>query len=231
MPQDGPVKQDGERAAGKRGLHPHAEQVSPHDVTFLGDDLSSHQPVCALVWPHGFHFSLTCQPDSHAPLSERFAFWQASDAVAKCAARHCNGRCTEVQRARYSNDVLLRSGDEALSGKWFESTARNATTGEQRSHKSWITNHRLTADNVLAVAQSGRGRWKIANENNHVLKTTGYHLEHNFGQGTQSLSACMRSLTLLAFLCHTVLEWSDDKYAVLRQVLARRQSFFHAIQA
>src|SRR6266436_4721914 len=36
---------------------------------------------------------------------------------------------------------------------------------------------------------------------------------------------------LLAFLFHTVLEWSDAKYALLRQVLARRQTFFHDIQA
>ena len=39
------------------------------------------------------------------------------------------------------------------------------------------------------------------------------------------------SLNLLAFLFHTVLEWGDDKYARLRQVLARRQTFFHDIQA
>ena len=64
-----------------------------------------------------------------------------------------------------------------------------------------------------------------------MLKTKGYHLEHNLGHGQQSLAAVMLSLTLLAFLCHTVLEWSDDKYAWLRQVLARRQTFFNDIQA
>jgi hypothetical protein len=231
MPQDGHVKQDCERAAGKRWLHTHAKQVSPHGVTLLGDALYSNQPFCELVLHHGFNFIFTCQPDSHAKLSERLAFWQASDAVAKCEARHCNGRFTEVQMARYINDVLLRSGDDALSVNWFEITALNATTGEQLYHNSWITNHRLTADNVLDVAQSGRGRWKIENENHNVLKTKGYHLEHNFGHGKQYLSAFMLSLNLLAFLFHTVLEWSDDKYALLRQVLARRQSFFNDIQA
>jgi hypothetical protein len=67
--------------------------------------------------------------------------------------------------------------------------------------------------------------------NNNVLKTKGYHLEHNFGHGKQYLSAFLLSLNLLAFLFHTVLAWSDDKYALLRQVLARRQTFFHDIQA
>jgi hypothetical protein len=64
-----------------------------------------------------------------------------------------------------------------------------------------------------------------------VLKTKGYHLEHNVGHGQQYLSAFLLSLTLLAFLCHTVLEWSDDKYALLRRVLARRQTFFEDIRA
>ena len=39
MPQDGHGKQDCERAAGKRWLHTHAAQISPHGITFLGDDL------------------------------------------------------------------------------------------------------------------------------------------------------------------------------------------------
>ena len=72
---------------------------------------------------------------------------------------------------------------------------------------------------------------KIENENNNVLKTKGYHLEHNFGHGKQYLSATMLSLNLLAFLFHTVLEWSGERYALLRQVLARRQTFFEDIRA
>ena len=83
----------------------------------------------------------------------------------------------------------------------------------------------------MAVAQSGRGRWKIENATHNGLKPKGYHLEHNFGHGKQYLSAFMLSLTLLAFLFHTVVEWSDDKYALLRHVRARRQTFFHDIQA
>ena len=64
-----------------------------------------------------------------------------------------------------------------------------------------------------------------------MLKTKGYHVEHNFGHGKQYLSATMLSLNLLAFLFHTVLEWSDEQYALLRQVLARRQTFFEDIRA
>jgi hypothetical protein len=107
----------------------------------------------------------------------------------------------------------------------------NAKTGEQLYDKTFITNHRLSAQNVAQVAQAGRGRWKMANENHNVLKTKGSHLEHNFGHGKQSLSATMLRLHLVAFLFHTVLAWSDETYALLRQVLARRQTFFEDMRA
>jgi hypothetical protein len=231
MPQDGQAKQDCERAAGKRWLRKHAAQVAPHGVTLLGDDLYSNQPLCALARQEGYNFIFTCKPDSHPTFYERVAFWQAAEAIAACEEQHWNGRFTEVTLVRYLNDVLLRRGDDALSVNWFDITVVNAKTGEQLYPNSCITNHRLTADNVMAVAQSGRGRWKIENENNNVLKTKGYHVEHNFGHGKQYLSAFLLSLNLLAFLFHTVLEWSDDQYALLRRVLARRQTFFQDIQA
>jgi len=231
MPQDGHAKQDCERAGGKRWLAAHAAQVAPHGVTFLGDDLYSNQPFCALVLQHRCNFIFTCKPDSHPKFYERVAFWQTNGAMAVREGRHWNGRFTEVTLVRYRNDVLLRSGDDAMSVSWFDLTVANASTGEQLYYNSYITNHRLTVDNVMAMAHAGRGRWKIENENNNVLKTKGYHLEHNFGHGKQYLAAFLLSLNLLAFLFHTVLEWSDDKYALLRQVLASRQTFFHDIQA
>ena len=127
--------------------------------------------------------------------------------------------------------MLFRDGQESLSVNWCEITVANANTGEQLYHNSFITNHRVTADNVAEVVQAGRGRWKIENENNNVLKTQGYHVKHNFGHGQQYLAAIMLSLNLLAFLFHTVLEWSDAQYTLLRQVLARRQTFFEDIRA
>jgi len=231
MPQDGEAKQDCERAAGKRWLRQHAAQVASHGVTLLGDDLYSNQPFCTLALQQGYNFIFTCKPDSHPKFYERVAFWQATDAMATREEHHWNGRFTEVTRVRYLNDVLLRSGDEALAVNWFDLTVVNATTGEQLYYNSCITNHRLTPDHVVDIAQCGRGRWKIENENNNVLKTKGYHLEHNFGHGKQYLAAFLLSLNLLAFLFHTVLEWSDAQYALLRRVLARRQTFFQDIQA
>jgi hypothetical protein len=231
MPQDGHAKQDCEQAAGKRWMTHHAATLVPHHVTLLGDDLYSKAPFCALALHQGCNFILVCKPDSHPKLYERLAFWQAQGAIAQCEQRRRQGRVTEVAIYRFINEVLLQGGKHALAVNWVEMTVVNAKTGAQLYYNTFLTNHRLSMANVAQVAQAGRGRWKIENENNNVLKTKGYHLEHNFGHGKQYLSATMLSLNLLAFLFHTVLEWSDARYALLRQVLARRQTFFEDIRA
>jgi hypothetical protein len=231
MPQDGHDKQDCEQAAGKRWITQHADALVPHHVTLLGDDLYSKQPFCSLALHQGFNFILVCKPDSHPKFDDRLAFWQAQDAIRQCQQRQRKGRVTEVAIYRFINDVVLQGGKQPLSVNWVEITVVHAKTGEQLYYNTFITNHRLSAENVAQVAQAGRGRWKSENENNNVLKTKGYHMEHNFGHGKPYLSATMLSLNLLAFLCHTVLEWSDEKYALLRHVLARRQTFFEDIRA
>ena len=231
MPQDGHAKQDCEQAAGKRWITQHASTLVPHHVTLMGDDLYSKEPFCSLALHQGFNFILVCKPDSHPKFYERLAFWQAQGAIAQYEQRHRKGRLTEVVSYRFINNVLLQDGKPALAVNGVEMTGVNAKTGEQLYYNPFITNHRLSVANVAQVAQAGRGRWKIENENNNVLKTKGYHLEHNFGHGKQSLSATLLSLNLLAFLFHTVLEWSAEKYALLRQVLARRQTFFEDMRA
>jgi hypothetical protein len=230
-PQDGHEKQDCEQAAGKRWIQHHAATLVPHHVTLLGDDLYSKAPFCALALQQGFNFILVCKPDSHPKFYKRLAFWQAQGAIAQREQRCRHGRLTEVTLYRFINDVLLSDGKHARSVNWVEMTVLNAKTGEQLYYNTFITNHRLSAENAAQVAQAGRGRWKIENENNNVLKTKGYHLEHNFGHGKQYLAATMLSLNLLAFLFHTVLEWSDASYALLRQVLVRRQTFFEDMRA
>jgi hypothetical protein len=181
------------------------------DILAIRDDLYSKQPLWALALAQGFTFLLVCKPESHPKLYERVALWQANDGIVACESRHWHGRFTAVAMSRVLHNVLLLDGTDALAVPWFAITVVNATTGEQRYHRSFITNHHVTAEHVAGLAQAGRVRWKIANENNHVLKTQGYHGEHNFGHGQQSLAAVMLRLNLLAFLFHTVLEWSDDQ--------------------
>ena len=86
-----------------------------------------------------------------------------------------------------------------------------------------------SAENVAEVVSAGRSRWKTENENHNILKTKGYHLEHNFGHGQHHLSTTLLTLNLLAFLFHTVLHLVDEKYQKIRHQRGTRKGFFQDI--
>jgi hypothetical protein len=96
---------------------------------------------------------------------------------------------------------------------------------------SFITNHRWNAATAAQVAQAGRGRGKVENETNHVLNTKGDQIAQNLGPGKRALAALLLSRNRLAFLLHPVLPWGDEKDAVLRKTLGRRQTFCGASRA
>jgi hypothetical protein len=104
-------------------------------------------------------------------------------------------------------------------------------TGELIYQNAFITDFEVTDTTVEAIVRDGRARWKVENENNNVLKNKGYHIEHNFGHGSQHLASLLLSLNLLAFLFHTVLDLVNEQYRAIRQALGRRQTFFQDLEA
>jgi hypothetical protein len=230
VPQDGHDKQDCERAAAKRWVKQHASRYSPKQVTLLGDDLYSNQPLCQLLLDEGFNFIFVCKPDSHKVLYEWLDFLAANDDIEQLSVHRWTGRFTEIATYRYINDLPLRGGDHALMVNWCEITITNGKTDELLYYNTFVTNHHLTNETVVPITKAGRARWKSENENNNVLKTKGYHLEHNFGHGQLYLSSFLFALNLLAFLFHTILELVDDNYRLLRQELAVRQTFFNDVR-
>ena len=119
-----------------------------------------------------------------------------------------------------------------MSVNWFEMHRGQCQNG--RTTLSQQLYHQSSPERGQHRGQSpkpGVGAGRSKTKTTTCSRPKGYHLEHNFGHGKQYLSAFLLSLNLLAFLFHTVLEWSDEKYALLRQVLARRQTFFEDIRA
>jgi SRSO17 transposase len=153
-------------------------------VSYLGDDLYANQPLCQLIAEiYRQFFIFVCKPESHTSLSEWVDFLEKTGGVEKVTQRHWNGKHGEIWQYRFAQQVPLCSDHEALRVNWFELVIAHETTGESLYHNSFVTNHAITAANVIPLARVGRTRWKIENNNN--LKTKGYHLEHNFGHGQQ----------------------------------------------
>jgi hypothetical protein len=232
VPQDGSEKQDCERVAAKRWLAQHDGHFSDYSVSYLGDDLYANQPLCQLIAEtyHQF-FIFVCKPESHTHLYEWIDFLEKTNGVEELTQRHWNGKHGEIWRYRFAQQVPLRGGNDAFLVNWVELVITHEDTGAVLYQNSFVTNHSTTAKNVVSLAQVGRTRWKIENENNNTLKTKGYHLEHNFGHGQQDLANVLATLNMLAFLIHTIQEMIEPAYLQLRRALGARKTFFNDLRA
>ncbi len=230
LKQDGHEKQDCEIAAAKRWLSKHAQQYAEGNSTLLGDDIYAHQPFCRQALLHGFHFLFTCKPSSHTRLtawvegleeSKQISFWREQ--------RKDKRNRRETREYRWSHGIPLTSGENPLKVNWLEVRIFDHK-GKQIYHSSWITDWEISENNVAGLVAAARARWKIENESNNVLKTKGYHLEHNFGHGKQHLSSLLATMNLLAFALHTLMHVSEDSYRLIRDKLPTRKIFFEHVR-
>jgi hypothetical protein len=211
VPQDGHEKQDCEIQAAKRWVEKWGAYYAERGVTILGDDLFSPDPFCRALKDKGFHLILVCKPDSPPFLYETVNFLAANGVLGSKVVRRWVGQYAEIYTYRCANKLHLNSEPNALEVGWCEVTITREDTGEKLYKNTFITDFEVTDTTVEAIVRDGRARWKVENENNNILKTKGYHIEHNFGHGSQHLASLLLSLNLLAFLFHTVLDLVDEQ--------------------
>ena len=229
-PQDGYEKQDSEITAAKRWIRKYASKYVVKLITILGDDLYSRQPFCEELMELGFHFILVCKRESHITLYKLVDLLESTGELHVFTKKVRNGRKTEIHTYRYTNKLPIRDTDNALMVNWCELTICDKD-GKILYKNAFITDHKITEGNVTSIVRSGRARWKIENENNNTLKTKGYNLEHNYGHGNDHLSTMLATLNILAFLIHTLMEFTDEKYRLLRAELPTRKTFFDDVRA
>ena len=86
----------------------------------------------------------------------------------------------------------------------------------------------MSGVDVSRCAACGRTRWKIENETFNVLKNQGYHLEHTFGHGKETLPSVLVVLNLLAFALHTGCDLIQSAWQAARdRFRARTRMFIH----
>lgn len=228
-PQDGAAKQDGELAAAQRWLTAHGAEFARLKATVLGDDRYCHAPFCRELLASGLGFILVCKPESHATAYAWLEHLQRNGAVGTAVSTRWTGQRRETDTYRYARSIPLRDAEDALEVNWYELVTTN-DGGQVLYRNAFATCLALDGGNVAEVVAAGRRRWKVENENHNTLKTQGYHFEHNYGHGRKHLSSLLASLIILAFLTHTVLEWMDGKYQLLRKKLPSRQRLFSDIR-
>jgi hypothetical protein len=225
-PQDGHDKQDCESRAVRRWLARHGPGLARLDPVYLGDDLYACQPVCEAGLAQGGHFLFTCKPSSHQTLQEYLTGIDLPEHVERVK----RGKQRFTHRYRWLCEVPLRADEKALTVNWLQIEILDAA-GAVTYRNSFVTDLPVDASSVAELAACGRARWKIENESFNVLKTGGYHLEHNFGHGTAHLSALLACLNLLAFAIHTVCDLAEGGWRKARTTLGPRVRFFQNLQA
>jgi hypothetical protein len=223
-PRDGSKKQDCEHNASKRWIEKHASfYLQFGGITFVGDDLYSHEPMCKEMLDAGCNFILVCKPDSHKTLYE---WTKGIRNILKTETREGHNKHYEY-RYDYVESVPIKDGKKALLVNFIEVTVMNKKTGTKVYHNAFITNHPLTETTIPLIVSAGRARWKTENENNNTLKNHGYNLEHNYGHGKKYLASLLATLNILAYLFHTILEFMNETYKLLRTVIGSRKRFFN----
>ena len=159
-PQDGHDKQDCENAAGKRWLLECASNYSALDMTILGDDLYCKQPLCESILTDGLNFILVCKPSSHKTLYEHVDMLDTTQDVCTLEVVRRKGKRTFIDTYRWTEQVPLRDGKDALRVNWCELTTTNEK-GKVVYKNAFATNHAITAENVADIVRDGRARWKI----------------------------------------------------------------------
>lgn len=253
-PQDGHNKQDCENAAAKRWIRTYGHKFKELGTTLTGDDLYCNQPLCELMLEEGLDFIVVCKKDSHKTLYEYLEFLKEDIRTVEKRQLNPGGKSYSIDTYRFLNGLPLRDGEDALAVNWCELTTtieiagvagvagedikdKAAPEGKEKEKEkviyknAFVTNFEITKKNVEQIVADGRARWKVENENNNVLKTKGYHLEHNFGHGKKNLSALFLTFNILAFLVHTVLDIMDEKYQFIRRELPSRMTFFSDLRA
>jgi hypothetical protein len=228
-PRDGAAKQDCEINAAKRWLAAHGAEWARLKTTVLGDDRYCHEPFCRELLALGLGFILVCKPSSHPTVYEWLEHLECNGAVHTVSRTRWTGRRRETDTYRYARSIPLRDAGDALEVNWCELVTTD-DGGQVLYRNAFATRLALDDGHVAEVVEAGRGRWKIENENNNTLKTKGYYFAHHFGHGKQHLSSLLASLIILAFLTHTVLEWMDDQYPLLRKKLPSRKRLFNDIR-
>ena len=223
-PQDGHKKQDCERPAVKRWLAHHDPQVSDLRPVTLGDDLYACQSVCQAILDAQGRFILTCKPDSHKTLYEYIHTPKTH--------QHTHGKTGDYQRTdryRWVHEVPLRDHPDALTVNGVEIEIVNPK-GKVTYHNAFVTDIKVDQSNIAELAAAGRTRWKIENETFNVLKNQGYHLEHNFGHGKNTLSSVRVVLNLLAFAVHTACDLVETAWRAARARAGTRSGLFHTLR-
>jgi len=191
--RDGTKKNDCERNASKRLLQRLKKDHPRLKLTIIEDSLASNAPHIELIEQLRYDYILGVKPDDHQWLFHQF---ETHHRINTLQIIDPNGTQHYFE---FVNDLELNRSSNVITNLLvYREIPMNKNKPSRRF--SWVTNKRITIDNVQMIMEGGRARWKIENETINTLKNNDYQFEHNYGHGHQHLATNLALLMVLAFL-------------------------------
>jgi len=96
----------------------------------------------------GYNFIFVCRENSHKTLYEWLEFLERSGEVTTVEKKQWSGRKNLIYRYRYASRVPLKDEDSSREVNWCQVTVIDEKTQKIIYQNNWITNHKLTENNV-----------------------------------------------------------------------------------
>jgi len=205
-------KQDCELKAFAR-LAPQLKRDFPQTrLCLAGDALIACGPVLQICEDYHWHYVLTFKPGRLPAVWDEF---QALLALCPQQVRRIHKPDGRELEYRWVNGLSYQ--DDQGRTHTFDAVQCRQTHKGQTTTFAWITNFRVSLENVDTIAQQGgRNRWTIENAGFNSQKNGGYELEHVYGAG-EDLLRCFYYLLQIA---HMILQLIE-KGSLLRRVARR----------
>ena len=174
--ETGYEKQDCELKAWNR-LAERLKEAFPHlSLCIQGDGLYPNETFFKICRQYLWEFIVTFK-DGNLP-----TVWQDIAGLAKITHDQTRQE-TRVQSKRiiersfrWFNDIAYASG----TLHFFECV--ETVEGEETTRFAWVSSLKISWDNILQVAETGRLRWMIENEGFNIQKNEGYGLTHRYSR-------------------------------------------------
>lgn len=225
---DGSTKQDCEMNAAKRYIQSLKKEHPQMGFLLGGDSLFSRQPIIEDALDLNMHYLFAAKPEDHKVMMRIIDEYQDMDEIEFMDDKD--------RRHVYEwiLDVPLNGNKETVNVNFLRCTIykKNEQDEEIIAYRnSWVTDIKISKENIVTLVKAGRCRWKNENELFNVMKNHGYCMEHNYGHGQKNLAYNFYLLTLLAFTMHQIFELTDTLYQACRKKCGSKKHLWETIRS
>ena len=222
--QDGRNKNDCELNASRRLLTQLRQALPDTPLRVVEDSLYANGPHIKLLNTLNMGYIISVKPEGQDTL---FAQVQQRALQGHCQEFEVLGSDGILRGYRWMNAIPLNQSHPDL---WVNFLDYWEIREGKEYNFSWITDIKLTTQNVHLVMKGGRSRWHIENQTFNTLKNQDYEFEHNYGHGKQHLATGLAMLMMLAFLIDQAQEYSCAFFQAARQQFHSRTSLWIKIK-